>query len=60
MASKNKNIIKSESTTSRAFDYSYGNVTLKFSLRTDIKTDMKDFLVLLEKAVSDVKEELNG
>lgn len=50
--------LKENNTTSKQFDYSQGDVSLKFTLRTDIKSQLKDFKLLLEKALSDVISEL--
>ena len=41
------------------FNYSQDDTTLKFNLRTDIKSQLKDYKDLLEKALQDVTEELN-
>lgn len=59
MANKNKNILtRNTGNRVREFNYTYGNTSLKFSLRTDIKTQLKDFLGLLKAAVEDVEKEL--
>lgn len=42
----------------RTFSYTKGEVNLNFTLRTDIKQQLKDFLELLEIAVKEVKEEI--
>lgn len=42
----------------RRFDYSKGDVRLDFTLRTDVKIQLKSFLELLKRAVVDVEEEL--
>lgn len=55
---KQKEILKNESTRTKNFNYSKGNTRLAFNLRTDIKQELKDFLELLEFAVSEVKDEL--
>lgn len=44
--------------TSREFRYSKGTTNLKFSLNLDNKTEMKEFRELLEKALTDVSEEI--
>jgi hypothetical protein len=54
-----KNTIKKETTDTRAFSYSKNKVQLNFSLRTDIKSEMKDFRELLLQAVEDINKELN-
>ena len=42
----------------RVFSYTLGITSLNFTLRTDVKKHLKDFLQLLEAATKDVKEEL--
>jgi hypothetical protein len=59
MASKNKQILNRESVQSREFSYATGNVSLKFTLRTDVKSQLVDFLKLLNAATEDVTEEVN-
>lgn len=58
MASQNKNILTKNPTESKNFAYSFGNVQLTFSLRVDIKTELVDFLRLLEEASKDVRLEI--
>ena len=53
-----KNTIKKETTETRAFTYSKNKVQLNFSLRTDIKSELKDFKELLLQAVEDINKEL--
>lgn len=52
--------LKRNNTTSKNFDYQKGSVGLKFSLRTDIKQELKDFLELLKTAVEEVEEEIKN
>jgi hypothetical protein len=47
-----------KNTENKTFDYAKGVVTLKFTLRTDIKSELKDFEAILEKALEDVREQL--
>ena len=54
-----KNTIKKETTDTRAFSYSKNKANLNFSLRTDIKSELKDFKELLLQAVEDINKELN-
>lgn len=54
-----KNTIKKDTTDTRAFTYSKNKVQLNFSLRTDIKSELKDFKELLLQAVEDINKELN-
>jgi len=51
--------LKQNHTTNRNFSYSKGDVTLNFSLRTDVKGQLKDFLEILNCAEKEVEEELN-
>lgn len=43
----------------RQFKYSLDGVNLDFTLRIDVKKELKDFLELLKIAEQDVSEELN-
>lgn len=54
---KNKAFVEANHTQSKSFSYKKGGVTLSFSLRVDIKQEMKDFVELLERAVVEVGEE---
>jgi len=53
-----KKIVKTNNTTSKNFDYSKGDVSLKFSLRTDIKQQLKDFSEILKVAILEVDNEI--
>lgn len=53
-----KSIIQNNSITSKNFSYQKGNVTLSFNLRTDVKTQLKDFKELLEVAILEVDNEI--
>ncbi len=50
--------LKQNHVTNRTFSYSKGDVSLNFTLRIDIKDQLKDFKELLEKAVEEVSEEI--
>lgn len=50
--------LEDRSTRLKNFNYVKGNVQLAFNLRTDVKTELKAFLELLNKAVKDVQKEL--
>jgi hypothetical protein len=54
----NKKALVSNSSTNRNFSYSKGKVSLAFTLRTDIKDELKIFKELLEVAILEVKEEI--
>lgn len=56
MASKNKSIVVKNHNNQRNFKYQKGNVSLNFSLNLNIKSEMKDFLDLLNEAATEVKE----
>lgn len=52
--------LQKEQTQSKQFNYRKGNVSLNFTLRVDIKTELKDFKECLEAALADVSKELSG
>ena len=54
----NKNKIKDNSVTRKDFNYSKGECSLRFSLRTDIKSELKDFLELLKVAQIEIEKEI--
>ena len=54
---KNKQV-NSDFVDRREFTYSKGKVSLSFNLRTDIKTELAEFKILLEEAILDVGEVL--
>lgn len=54
-----KKELKNNTTTSKNFDYAQGEVKLQFGLRTDIKTQLNDFLDLLKIATKEVQDEIN-
>lgn len=49
---------KSEQVTNKTFSYSRGKCNLNFTLRTDIKSELKDFLEILKVAQNEVIKEL--
>ena len=51
--------LKSNHEDWRNFNYSKGDTALNFKLRIDIKSQLKDYKELLEKAIQDVDDELN-
>ncbi len=53
-----KNITATDHTQTKQFSYTRNKVSLRFSLRTDIKSELKDFLELLKQAQKEVEEEL--
>lgn len=52
-------MVKKENITNKTFSYSKANVTLSFTLRTDIKQDLKNFLELLKVAQEEIEDEIN-
>lgn len=50
---------KDTSVINRKFSYTKGECSLNFTLRLDIKQELKDFRVCLQEAITDVDEELN-
>ncbi len=50
--------VTKENAVSRTFTYRKNNVTLAFTLRTDVKTELSDFIDCMEVALVDVREEL--
>lgn len=60
MASKNKQILKTNHSERKTYNYSTANVNLTFTLRTDIVTERKDFLELLKTATKELDQELQN
>ncbi len=58
MASKNKSILARNHNSQKHYRYSKGNSNLSFSLDLAVKTEVKDFLDLLNKAVEEVKADI--
>lgn len=61
MSDKNraeKRLILKQGKRQRIFSYSLGECKLEFTLQTDMKTQLKDFLELLSIAYDEVAEEL--
>jgi len=54
------NNVKQNNTINKNFSYSKGKCNLNFILRTDIKSELRDFLELLKVAVAEVEEELKS
>lgn len=50
--------IKTDHIERKTFNYEKNGVRLDFTLRTDIKTEMRVFKELLEKAIKEINEEL--
>jgi len=55
-----QNIIKKDHVQNKTFNYSKGEVNLDFTLRVDIKTQLKDFLEILKVSIKDVEEEIKN
>jgi hypothetical protein len=56
MASKNKQVLQTNHREQKTFSYTKGNANLSFVLYTDVKTEIKDFMELLEQALKDVQK----
>lgn len=52
---KTSNVVKANHVERKNFSYSLPGVNLEFQLRTDVDTELKGFLKLLEKAVEDLQ-----
>lgn len=52
--------LQREQTQNKGFSYTKGATSLSFSLRIDIKQELKDFLECLEAAMADVKKEIES
>lgn len=50
--------VKTDHRTPKNFSYSKGTCSLKFTLRIDVKNELKDFLELLKVAQQEVETEL--
>lgn len=55
---KNKKKVESTNTIQKNFSYKKGEVVLNFTLRTDEKTQLKDFQEILLMASKEVQEEI--
>ena len=53
-----KNIVQKQTVETKQFNYSKNKMHLDFTVRVDIKNDMKDFRDLLLRAIEDIEEEL--
>jgi hypothetical protein len=53
-----KDIVKKTMEDRKRFVYEKGNVKLDFTLRTDIKQELKDWKELMENAMEDVEAEI--
>lgn len=51
--------IKRNHSTPKTFSYKKGNCNLSFTLRIDMKPELKDFVEILKVATKEVEEELN-
>ena len=62
MTSKNnpKNLLTSTGTQSRSWEIKKGDVTLTFTLRVDIKQQLKDFRECALKAITEIDEQLKS
>lgn len=58
MAKDSKILKRDTGVRTRVFTYNLGVCNLSFTLRTDVKQELKEYVTLLEAALKDVKEEL--
>lgn len=54
------NKVKTDNKVTKQFSYVKGKVSLNFTLRTDIKNELKDFLECLKVAQKEVEKELEN
>ena len=54
-----KKLVIKDIQETKLFTYKRGKVSLQFSLRIDIKQELKDFKECLKSAIEDIEEELN-
>ncbi len=52
--------MSSETIQRKEFIYNLGAIQLKFTLRTDVKAELKAFKELIERAVRDIDTELTN
>ena len=57
MSSKNQIVVR-EHIVRKDFSYKKGDISLRFTLRIDIKSELKDFDELLAQAREDIIEEI--
>ena len=50
--------LQSSNETKKTFNFSKGSVSLSFTLRVDIKTELKDFLELLKASQLEIENQL--
>lgn len=60
MANPDKKILTREHVESKTFSYKKGTVQLSFTLRVDVKQELKDFTECLEAALKDVAQVLEN
>lgn len=59
MASKNNKVLKRDNVEKKDYSYTLGGVSLSFTLRSDTKEQMKNFLKLMEAAKVDINKQLD-
>lgn len=60
MAGDKTKFLQRDHVQRKTFNYKKANVNLDFTLRVDIKQELKDFLECLEAATADVKKEIES
>ena len=53
-----KKQLQTSNETKKTFNFSKGSVSLNFTLRVDIKTELKDFLELLKASQLEIENQL--
>lgn len=54
----NKPVLKAEQFEKKEYAYNMGGIELRFTLRTDIKQQMKLFIEMMERAREDIMKDL--
>lgn len=60
MANPDKKILQSVTETKKVFSYELDGVSINFTMRTDIKKELKAGVQILERAIADFKKELDA
>lgn len=60
MANPDKKILQSATETKKVFSYELDGVSINFTMRTDIKKELKAGIQILERAIADFKKELDA
>lgn len=55
---KNKPVMTASTVQKKDYSYEIGGTSLRFTLRTDVKIELKAFLELMERAREDIQKDL--